>query len=159
MADIDFALGVIAGEGTFTIGIKRADGRVYLAPYFQLRMNECDERLIRDCREAIGYELGTLRDADSDMFNWRVENKDQCLQLVNIIEAYATEIWYRSEKGKNFKTWAKLVRIHADGRTNDNQRIEMAKIARKSLNRNASNSKSVEDWTTLIETFEKQRDS
>jgi len=156
MAEIDFAFGVIAGEGTFTIGVKRSGGRTYLAPYFQLRMNECDKTLIRDCRNAIGFDLGTLRSADTDMFNWRVENKDECMALVEVIEAYATDIWYRSEKGKNFETWAEIVRIHAGGRTNDKQRIEMSKLARDSLNRKARNSKSVEEWDALIETFENQ---
>lgn len=153
-----FALGVIAGEGTFTVGIKRVDGRTYLAPYFQVRMNICDKDLIEDCRNVLGGtgKLGTIRPADKDMYNWRIENKDACLELVETIEKHADTIWYRSEKGKNFKIWAKIVRIHSDGPTTPEQRKEMSKIARESLNRNASNAKSVEDWDELIEEFERQ---
>lgn len=163
MVSKEFILGFIAGEGTFTVGRKRTNGRYYLAPYFQFRVSGVDENIVRDMWNTFD-NIGTVNVAEYDqdygpMVQWRIESKGGCKELARIIYESAPDEWWMTEKGKNFDVWSDIVDIYYDGQTTPEDRITMSELARDGLNVSARNSKSEEDWNEMISIFEEQRNT
>lgn len=151
-----FFLGLIAGEGTFTIRRHHSgDGAMYLNPYFQVRVKGCDSDTIEQMREEFD-SVGEIYESVEGMVTWRVENKSDLEKLNNLITENSPEIWYETEKGKNYEIWSDVVEIYCDGQTTAKQRLKMAKMAKNSLNNNAENAKSESDWDEAIEVFKEQ---
>lgn len=160
MDDISFYLGLIAGEGTVTVRSKHSDNSIYLAPYFQLRMSSVDGDTIERARECFNG-IGTIKRRETEtmsceMVTWKVYKKEELVEMVDIIDEEAPDVWFQTEKGRNYQEWKDIVEIYSGGMTTPEERKEIAKITRDSLNNKAANSKSDSHWDELIEIFEEQ---
>lgn len=156
MSDFDFALGFVAGEGTFTLSMNTADGKHYPRMRFQVRVHDNDIDVLRACKETFEehaqQELGSISNLSSrDTVEWVVRRKDELEVLHDTIRDDSPCIWWRSEKYRNFEVWSDILNIHTDGRTTPKQAIEMCKLARGGLNVN--NGVSTKRWDEYIESL------
>lgn len=159
MFDFAFALGFIAGEGTFTLSMNTADGKHYPRMRFQVRVHENDEGGLCSCRDAVqraaGQELGSWYDIEGrDTVEWVITSKDELGVLHDTIREHAPEAWRETEKYRNFETWSDILNIHLGGRTTAAQAVEMAKMARDGLNVN--NGINRQRWNEYIESLEER---
>jgi hypothetical protein len=154
MTDIDFVLGFIAGEGTFTLSMNSADGKYYPRMRFQVRIHERDQEAAVQAREVF-EGVGEIADTPGrDTVEWVVRSKDDLEFLRDKIEAYAPDIWWETEKAENFNVWSDILDIHLDGRTTADQAIEMCELARDGLNIN--NGVTRQRWNEYIESLKKR---
>lgn len=151
MSDIDFALGFIAGEGTFTLSMNQTDGNYYPRMRFQVRVHEKDKDAVVACKEAF-EGVGSLSDISGrNTVEWVVNSKEDLKYVRDKIDAYAPDIWYSTEKYRNFEVWSDILDIHLGGRTTASQAIEMAEMARDGLN--VDNGVRREKWNEYIESL------
>lgn len=103
--------GWIDGEGSFIITRKNehhGTGYVSYAPYFDLKVRDDDEGLIREiiAVTGIGYTYRRpSRGASHPMFGWRVQGRDQTARLVEILDHFPL----RSRKAADFAIWRQAV--------------------------------------------------
>lgn len=126
---MDYALGVIAGEGCFTLGHKRSRGHIYCNPAFIVRLKENDREtleVIRDAFDGIGNISG---DSGRNTVSWCVYGKDNLEHMVKKIRDEAPEGWWKSEKGRNFEVWADIIDIYVGGYNDSDDTAEMFHLA------------------------------
>lgn len=151
MRDRDFALGFIAGEGAFTLSMSPVDGLYYARMRFQIRVHEKDKEVVEEMREMFN-NVGSITDIDGrDTIEWRVGSKEEMEYLRDTIESDAPEIWWNTEKARNFEVWSDILDIHLDGRTTADQCIEMCELAKAGLN--VDNGITEERWDGYIESL------
>jgi hypothetical protein len=128
---IEYAIGVIAGEGCFTFGYKRKDGNIYPNPIFVVKLKDNDVETLKVLKREfndvgkISYESGR------DMAAWRVHGKEDMKNVVNKIYENGPDGWWESEKAKNFEIWADIIEIYCDGYTDSEQAIEIFDLAKE----------------------------
>lgn len=146
---LDFALGFIAGEGTFTISANRSGGLLYPKMRFSVRIHNNDKDGLLATYESFD-NLGRIQDVNGrDTVSWAVEAKDELEQLRDMIEEHAPSAWWRTEKADNFRVWSNILDIHIDGRTTPEQSVEMFKMAKDGLN--VGRGIDEEQWEEYIE--------
>lgn len=151
MSDVNFALGFIAGEGTFAMTMNKADGNYYPRLRFGLRVHKKDEQVLRECKEAFD-NLGNISKVEGrTTIDWTVTAKSELENLRNKIESECPEIWLKSDKYRNFSVWSEMLDIHLDGKTGPEDTIEMIKLAKNGLN--TDNGITEEEWDRYIEDF------
>jgi hypothetical protein len=144
---MEYCLGLIAGEGCFTIGVRHADGKLYPCPSAVVKLKDNDYKSISLLRERFD-NIGKINDINGrDMVQWRVSDKDGLSHLVETIRNADCKGWELSHKYENFQTWAKIVDVYCDGDTTSEDAVKMFRIARDKLN--MDNGRDV-DWDAYI---------
>jgi len=144
-SNIDFALGVVAGEGCFTLGTKRAHGKVYPNPTAVVKVKEHDREMIQTVQDA--FEDAGMVFTNAGQVVWQVNGKEDLMYMVEKIRAYAPDVWWDTEKAQNFETWAEIVEIYCDGLNTSEDAVQMFELAKDGLNQ--SNGSDV-DWDEYI---------
>jgi len=134
---IDYALGVIAGEGCFTVGHKTKNGHIYINPQFTVKMKNKDVETLKSLKNSFD-NIGAIK-THGDMSKWDVYGKDNFKHLVNKINKQAPEMWWKSDKAKNFKIWEKIIKIYVNGYNDSDDTAKMFRIAEE-LNKNSGKS-------------------
>jgi len=157
MSDIDFALGFIAGEGSFSLTANKANGKRYPRMKFSIRVHEKDSDAIEECKSVFD-NIGKIRTlSEHNEADWTVSSKKDLKHLRDKIENNSSNIWRSTEKYRNFQVWSDILDIHLDGRTTVEQAIEMSKIAKRGLN--VDNGISETKWDKYIEHFKERSNS
>lgn len=150
--DFDIALGVIIGEGSFNLTKKRYSGKekTYCKPQFQLAMDSSESELI----EAVQAEFADVGNVSTTngVTTWTVNSEDDLEYFRDILEVYGSGMWERSTKYEAFETWKKTVEIYIGGSSNDQERVNMAAIAKKEGLNVGSGGTDVE-WESFIEEY------
>lgn len=130
MVSTDFALGFIAGEGNFSLVKKTYSGKdkTYCAPRFQLGVDTSDSYVVLEIREVFGG-IGSVYDS-GDEFKWTVNGEDDMEKMCNIIDNHDDGPWLATQKREAYQTWKKMVDIYSGGPCDDQDRVEMARLAR-----------------------------
>jgi len=106
----DFLLGLIAGEGSFSISIKktsRNSSGYEIRLKFGLHMRTLDEKLVKAVKGEFG-DVGNIQYRNDwkrnrgDTIQYRVTSKDDCRKVVNYIENNLTEEFRSSEKYSSY---------------------------------------------------------
>ena len=152
MVDIDFAIGFIAGEGHFGV-TKNYQWKPYVCPRFSIQVHERDTELLKEIQNEVFEGVGRFSErGDRPHVQWEVKTKEDVVYLRDKIEAYAPDIWSKSDKFENFNIWKQIVEIHAgEQTTTTEERIEIAELA-KNLNKDAGHNNV--DWDEFIERLE-----
>ena len=155
MSNLDFAIGFIAGEGSFTLSMNVARGKRYPRVRCVVTIHKKDLDALYECQEAFDG-IGTISHKKGHgTVQWVVRSKEDIEHLRDKIKENAPSAWYKTEKHRNFEVWSDILDIHIDGRTNPTEAIEMAKLARDGLN--IDNGITEEKWNEYIAHLEERR--
>ena len=115
--DRDFAnwlAGFVDGEGCFFINmnVRKSNKRIYLACWFIITLRADDSSILRKIQKVLGF--GTLTpksrpkgSKDKPTLEFRVTKKEDCSKLVELFSQFPL----RAKKSRDFKLWAKAVKI------------------------------------------------
>jgi hypothetical protein len=131
MSGIDFALGFIAGEATFTLdttfsGVEKP----YCKPHFGIHLHERDHYLLQEVREICG-NIGTFSHNENDnTITWYVSSMDDLQKFRDLIQEGGAGAWFASEKYNSFLVWSDMVDVYCRNyNSTDQDRVDMAAIA------------------------------
>ena len=148
-SELATALGFIAGEGSFSIVKNTSNSKPYVGFRFDLQVDAKDGAVVDKMQEVFDG-LGTVRHrARSDgreHVAWTVTGKDNLEAFRDIVASYDGPVWTATEKYANFEVWSDALDIYLDGRTGDEQQIQIARLA-KGLNKGFGEQK----WDEFIE--------
>lgn len=143
-----YALGIIAGEGCFTIATSHSNGKVYPNPRLVVMLKNNDTDTLNYLQETFNG-IGRINNTKSrDTVSWKVRSKEDLKRAKHIIEKQDCKGWQRSEKYKNFKVWAKTVDIYTSGEMTSKNAVKIYKIAKGKLNNEAGQNV---NWDSYIE--------
>ena len=148
MGELDYVLGIVAGEGCFTVGHKIQNGHIYINPAFLISLKKKDADTLEVVKNVFDGR-GSIS-VNGDMATWRISGKDNFKFITKTIRENASDAWWKSEKAKNFKLWAEIIDIYTDGYNNSDDTAEMFRIA-EDLNK--GNGKEV-DFTEKVKIAE-----
>jgi hypothetical protein len=159
-ANIGFILGMIAGEGSFSIHLRQYDGGVGVSgsPIFQLALKDDDAEILHAMCETTGH--GKVRYSSNGSHRnramWRIRGWESCLEFADNIEAAAekTGLFKETDKYSTFVEWKRIIEEHDDKREIGEKSVEEAKELvkkAKSLNSDGNNGLSLETWLDRIE--------
>lgn len=161
MVSTDFALGLIAGEGSFTLNKRTypSKNKPYCYPTFQLCMNVDEKYLVAEVREVFGgvgsISIHEYEYKDSTV-RWQIQSKEDVVKFCDIVDSHDDGPWLASKKREAYQTWKKMVGIYSNGPCNDRGRVEMAELARdEKLNVGAGGSDA--NWDSFIEWYGENR--
>jgi len=157
MVSVDFALGFIAGEGCFSL-VKKNYGKekLYCIPQFQLGVDPTDAYVVQEVRETFGG-IGSVYESENE-FKWTVNSKEDMLKMCSVINDHDNGPWLASKKREAFKSWEKIVEIHVNGASTDQDRVNMAHIAQnESLNVGSGGSDA--EWGSFIDWYAENRNT
>jgi len=146
MEDYLFALGFIAGEGSFSLTHNKADEKVYTKVSFQVQVHTKDKELLLEIKKLFN-DIGSIQKSKSNLVSWMVASKEDLAELRKLLNNNNCELWEASEKFENYSVWSEILDIHLDGKNSKCERIEMMKMAK---NLNKENGTSPEKWDSLI---------
>ena len=154
--DVQFILGVIAGEGTFYVALQHredSEWNVSAGPEFTVKMDERDDDLVRRMRSSLGLgSYNTVERPNRTMVQWRISAMDEMLDLVSIIEQNKQFFRY-TDKYESYKKWKQAVEIVC---SRDNYQFERSEVIRcielaKRMNKTGSHNKLTEsDWKERV---------
>lgn len=149
-----FVLGLISGEGNFSIKLRSADGfdwKVRPSPTFAISLHESDREVLEKSKEVVG--TGNLRRKTSDQYTWAIESIEGVMKIKNFVEENASHMFKSTEKYDSFIRWSRGVNMYEGKNKKTNwdreSTIEIIKIA-KSVNKNGYKGKSEEEWLEMV---------
>ena len=156
MAREDFILGIIAGEGCFSVGIEYADSYKYGVStrwLFQVQMND------KSCVEFVNKSLGLggrikarSRGGNySEVYELYARNSNQIDAVIEWFRENRTHEFDQSDKGDVFDDWATLWEERNDLMNSESGMIELVTRAH-SINSRKDTGKPLEE---IIKTIEK----
>lgn len=105
-ADIQRLVGLIEGEGCFTVS-RNTRGNSYVCK-FLVKMRADDEPFLRATRDQFGRGTIAVRNASvrdgharQPFVQWSVERKADCLALIDVLDAHPL----RSKKARDYAIW------------------------------------------------------
>lgn len=141
MADVDprFFLGFVAGEGSFSIGVRKSVEMrtgVAIAPKFEIKMHAEDRETLGELRLATGG-YGSISTPDArDHLSWRVSSITECRHLADYIEENADDtLFTTTRKYASYLTWRDCLDIIDDGRHLDPEGAKEIVRLREHMNR------------------------
>lgn len=144
-----FALGLIAGEGSFYIGLKhRNSGVVNFTATFMLEVYE--DNVVEVLVEDLGIGEVYSRD-DRDGSIWRITSISDAQELANMVQSSADKYFKSTRKYEQFKKWHRAVEIASENsRYSDEQKKEIVDISFSIADSNNRRT-SKEEWYNRIE--------
>lgn len=145
-----FILGLIVGEGSFTVNLHtRTSVGVGGRLRFQLKMAECDEELVLAVQEELG--MGSVHYEDgrgdwSDTVALIIAGRNECEQLIDYVEKHKCNSFDKAYKATQFEKWKKAADIGIP-RT-ENEAIELIHVAKSITDRDAGLSE--EEWVERV---------
>lgn len=113
MSKADYVLGIIVGEGCFSVGIEYSDSYKYNVStrwLFQVHMK--DKEALKSVKEAIGLEQEIKhrpRDGSrSGIYELYCRNSNQIDKVIDWVDTHRTVEFTRSNKSYAFDKWSKL---------------------------------------------------
>jgi len=151
---IDFALGFIAGEGSFTTSRTWAKGKPYVRPVFHVQLDNDDAYLLTEVRESFA-NIGEITERDG-VIRWEVGSEEDLQKLIKRIDEAAGGPWLASQKREAYQTWKKVVEVYAGGPCDDQDRVDMATTARDG-ELNVGSGGTDADYQTIIDWYAENR--
>jgi len=156
MTSIDFALGFIAGEASFTVGRTWSKGKPYLRPVFKIQLDKGDAYLLSEVQEVFGG-IGGITER-KNVIHWEVGSTTELQKLVHMIDKNAKGPWLASEKKKSYEVWKDVVDVYTDGNSTDQDRVNMAKIASDG-NLNVGNGGTDANYKKILDWYAENRNT
>jgi len=129
------ALGVIAGEGSFSVGLHDAGDYIGRTPKFALTMSDRDADLVRVVANIVG--VGNITSTRGEA-RWQIQSQDGCEELIEFIEDHADRVFAHSEKWRQFQRWRNVVRLRPQIRADKSKILDLIDAAVK-VNPNSGN--------------------
>jgi hypothetical protein len=134
--DDQFLLGLIAGEGCFTINLtqKNTSPGIRVNCKFQLTMGEADSGLVEAIHEYIGvggvYGEQDIHENWQDNVSIHVSSKDDAKKIRTLIEESATEVFKQSKKWSQFQIWCDVMDL-SEGEISPEEAKEIISLKHK----------------------------
>ncbi len=153
MSDTDFALGLIAGEGSFYIELnKRLDmsHNIGVRPSFALSVRYDDEGMVRFMEDVLGFGEVKVKERSgrNNLVEIRVRRQDSIENLIKWMEGNITNSFKRTSKYEQYQEWKEIYQLTQQMNSADDA-IEIVKRA-KTLS-DSNQGKNVEEWIQLVE--------
>jgi hypothetical protein len=151
----EFALGIIAGEGSFYVTFAKDDRRrfgVTPGARFQIQMGQFSEPLLRALRDY--FELGSVTE-HAKGFHWTVSSRAECHALHDHIETHLSahdSMFEATSKVDAYRRWQEALSILRPGvQLTEDDLLKLARL-RGSINRMPNErARSSEELIELIE--------
>lgn len=148
-----FALGFIAGEGSFYIAVKhRSNENVTFTPSFALKVSE--KEIVGKIAEDIGIGLTYSRPDEPDSLTWKINSVDECLELAELIRENSNEYWESTHKAEQFEIWREALLMKDEGVETAEEKKRMVDLSFDIAKTNTRKI-SKDEWYDRIEEYHK----
>jgi len=153
---VEFLLGLIAGEGSFTVGLRKEAScvcGVHALPSFSMKMVE-DADILHILQQTTGLgAVSMLRRKNPrhrDAEQWQVASNSDIRTLINMIEAQEGSLFWETDKGATFKQWKQAITLKEQTDTGDPEQVKRLIRIGKELN-HGDRGRSAEDWCQIVD--------
>ena len=150
--DINFILGLIAGEGSFNANMHQQDTYkfgVRAGMRFHLGMHSDDRELIQKLQDFFGYGRVVVRDDSKSLAYWEIRNNDNIEKFAGWVENNANSWFKETRKYRAFERWNALLQDRKELIKSYDGMVEFVNRA-KAIN-TTNRGKSADEWVELLD--------
>lgn len=153
---MEYLLGLVAGEGSFLLTLKRGDSwscGVQIQARFQMNMVEDSDILsLLGKKTGLGYVKNREDRPENrrDYQDWSILRQTDIQKLITMIEEQEDSLFWETDKGETFKEWKRGIELKEEGDTTDPELIKELITISKELN-HGDRGRSKEDWFAIVD--------
>lgn len=137
----DFLLGLVAGEGSFSIPITKNNNKnsgFDVRTMFALKMRSLDENMVEEVKSELGVGYITSRDSnkanEGKTIQYRVSSQEECRQVIHYLDQNMNEDFKMSDKYQSYLQFKKAVKyLENRSKSSPQSIIKLAEI-RENMN-------------------------
>jgi hypothetical protein len=150
---VPFALGFIAGEGTFTVGIGKRPSMsqgVQFKPAIQASADKKDREIIEELQETFGGSIysrnRTTNLAPTETVTWKITGFENCREFISTVEGAVEEtVFTKTEKYESYSRFKDFIETYNYPQTREEAK-ELVVDAKNINDSTAGGGKTAEEW-------------